>query len=415
LDNSRSHLTVYAVFVLILVVLAGLIYANYRFAAQNPGGNDFLARWMGANYWLVKGISPYDPSVSLATQQAIYGHPADPAKGEDKNHFVYPLNSMLFFGPFGLLDYTVARTLWMTVLELSLIGLAILSLRLFEWKTKPFEMAIFVLFSLTWYHGMRTIIIGQFSALNALIILIGIYLIIVKRDFGAGLLLSLTTAKPQMIFLLLPFLIIWAISVRRWELVWGIFTGSFVQLGLTLALLPDWPRQMILQILDYPTYTSIGSPLSIIAGAAPGIYRPINIFLHVVFIVYLLVEWYLALNKDESHFVWTVLLTLVITNLVAFRTATTNYVVLLPVLLYVFKTIQERWRIAGRIVTGFVLAVLWLGLWAIFLMTVKGNIEQPIMYLPLPFICLASLWWVRWWATQASMLPLELYLKKFPE
>jgi hypothetical protein len=408
-------LTVYAFFVLILVVLAGLIFANYRFATQNPGGNDFLARWMGANYWLVRGISPYDPSVSLATQQAIYGHPADPAKGEDKNHFVYPLNSMLFFGPFGLLDYTLARTLWMTVLELSLIGLAILSVRLFEWKTKPVEMAVFVLFSLTWYHGMRTIVIGQFSALNALLIFLGIYLVIQKRDFGAGLLLSLTTAKPQMIFLLLPFLIIWAISVRRWELMWGIFTGSFVQLGLTLALLPDWPRQMILQILDYPTYTSIGSPLSIIAGAAPGIYRPINLFLHGVFVIYLLVEWYLALNKDEPHFLWTVLLTLVITNLVAFRTATTNYVVLLPVLLYVFKFIQERWRIAGRIVTWIVLAALWLGLWAIFLMTVKGNIEQPIMYLPLPFICLAGLWWVRWWATHAPMLPLELYLKKFPE
>jgi hypothetical protein len=414
LDNSRSHLTVYAIFVLILVVLSGLVYANYRFVVQNPGGNDFLARWMGANYWLVKGISPYDPSVSLATQQAIYGHPADPAKGEDKNHFVYPLNSMLFFGPFGLLGYTLARTLWMTVLELSLIGLAILSLRMFEWKTKPFEMAVYVLFSLTWYHGMRTIIIGQFSALNSLIILLGIYLVLVKRDFGAGLLLSLATAKPQMVFLLLPFLIIWAISVRRWELVWGIITGSFVQLGLTLALLPDWPRQMIMQILDYPTYTSIGSPLSIIAGAAPGIYRQINLFLHAVFAIYLLVEWYLALKKDEHHFLWAVFLTLVITNLVAFRTATTNYVVLLPVLIYVFKIIQERWRIAGRIVTWFVLATLWLGLWAIFLVTVKGNIEQPIMYLPLPFICLAGLWWVRWWATQAPRLPLELYLKKFP-
>jgi hypothetical protein len=274
--------------------------------------------------------------------------------------------------------------------------------------------AIFVLFSLTWYHGMRTIIIGQFSALNALLIILGIYMIVQERDFGAGLLLSLTTAKPQMVFLLLPFLVIWAISVSRRELVWGILFGIFVQLGLTLALLPDWPRQMLMQMLDYPTYTTIGSPLSIIAGAAPGIYRPLNIFLHAVFIIYMLVEWYLAMKKEEAHFLWAAFLTLVITNLVAFRTATTNYVVLLPVLFYIFKFIQSRWPIAGSIVGWLALLALWVGLWALFLVTVNGNVEHPIMYLPVPFICLAGLWWVRWWATQAHRMPLELYLKKFP-
>lgn len=415
MDHGRTTLNLLIAALLVLITLAGLVYANSLFVVQNPGGNDFLARWMGARYWLVKGVSPYDPSVSLATQQAIYGHPADPTKGEDKNHFVYPLNAMIFFGPFGLLDYTLARTLWMTVLEVSLIGLAVLSLRLFDWKTKPILTAIFILFSLTWYHGMRTIIIGQFSALNALLIILGLYMVIEKHDFGGGLLLSLTTAKPQMVFLLLPFIILWAISVRRLEIMWGIFTGIFVQLGLTLSLLPDWPRQMLYQLLDYPTYTNIGSPLSIIAAAAPGIYRPFNLFLHLVFTVYLLVEWYLVLKKDDAHFLWAASLTLVITNLVAFRTATTNYVVLVPILFYVFKVAQERWRIAGSIFTWFILILLWAGLWALFLITVKGNVEQPIMYLPVPFLCLVGLWWVRWWATRAPRMPLELYLQKFAE
>jgi uncharacterized membrane protein len=128
----------------------------------------------------------------------------------------------------------------------------------------------------------------------------------------------------------------------------------------------------------------------------------------------MLVEWYLAFRKGESHFLWAAFLTLVITNLVAFRTATTNYVVLLPVLFYIFKFIQSRFRIAGSIVTWLLLIVLWAGLWTLFLVTVNGNIEHPIMYIPLPFICLAGLWWVRWWATQAPRMPLEAYLKKFP-
>jgi len=56
--------------ILILLVLfvvggvAGLTWMNYRFSVQNPGGNDFLARWMGARKWLMEGISPYDQRVS---------------------------------------------------------------------------------------------------------------------------------------------------------------------------------------------------------------------------------------------------------------------------------------------------------------------------------------------------------------
>ena len=116
----RSAFLFAALVLVSLLGLVGLTWANYRFSAQNPGGNDFLARWMGARKWLMEGISPYDEHVSLATQEMIYGHPADVSQGEDISHFVYPLTSMVFFGPFGLLDFLPARALWMTVLELSL-------------------------------------------------------------------------------------------------------------------------------------------------------------------------------------------------------------------------------------------------------------------------------------------------------
>ncbi len=60
---------------LIVGVLVGLSIANYRLALRAPGGNDFLARWVGANQWLVSGRNPYDPQVSLMTQIVIYGRP----------------------------------------------------------------------------------------------------------------------------------------------------------------------------------------------------------------------------------------------------------------------------------------------------------------------------------------------------
>ena len=409
MNNQRSILYFVIILLLAAVVLVGLTWANFRFATDNPGGNDFLARWTGAHFWLVEGLSPYDPQVSLEAQRMIYGRAAVPGRGEDVAHFVYPLHSMLFFGPFGLLDFTLARAIWMTVIQVSLIALAFVSLRLVEWKVSPIMAAALVIFTLLWYHGMRTVMVGQFAAVNALLIVLSLYLIRQNQDLGAGILLALSTTKPQMSFLIIPFVFLWAISVRRW----GILTSFLASLGLmlvaSLALIPDWPLQMIWQMLDYPSYTDIGSPLSIVASAAPGISSALSLVLNGLVIIYLIVEWVLAWGKDDRWFLWTALLTLVLTNLVAFRTATTNYVMLLPVLFLIFKVWDERWGVAGKVLMWVTLVGLAVGLWVLFLNTVDGNIEHPIMYLPLPIFCLIGLWWVRWWAVRPPRMLFEEY------
>jgi hypothetical protein len=392
---------------LICLVIAGLTYANLRFSNLYPGGNDFLARWNGARYWLVEGISPYDERVSLDTQQKIYGHAADPSKGEDKNHFVYPLPSMLFFGPFGLMDYQLARALWMTLVELSVFGLAVVAIRLADWSVPAWKVGILILFSLLWYHSLRSIVLGQFASINALLIALAILLIKTKQDFIAGLILSLSIAKPQMSFLILPYVLFWALSVKRWELWWGIISGLVIQFGTTLALLPDWPVQMLRQVLDYPSYTNTGSALSIIANAMPGVSRQVNLFLNVIFLGYLLIEWLISWRKDVRHFVWTALMTLIVTNLVVLRTATTNYLMLLPVLFFIFARWEERWHVAGQLFVWLTLIVFGVGEWILFLLTVQGNYEQPIMYLPLPFFCLVGLWWVRWWSVRPHRLMID--------
>jgi hypothetical protein len=409
--ESRKISLEVGLIILSIISTIGLIWVNGQFIERNPGGNDFLARWMGARYWLKEGISPYNDQVSLASQKMIYGHPARPAQGEDVAHFVYPLNSMLFFGPFGLLEYPLARTLWMTVLEVSLAGLAIASANLVEWKVSPAELAFLVLFSVLWYHGVRTIIVGQFAGLNALLITLGLLLIVNGQDTGAGFLLALSTAKPQMVFLLIPFVLLWAMSVRRRKIVLGFFAAFTSMIVISLFLIPQWPLQMLHQILDYPNYTSIGSPLSLLAGLAPGIEGALNWGFHLLAGGYLVLEWVWARGKDHRYFLWTALLTIVVTNLVAFRTATTNYVMMLPVLFFIFHLLEDRWPKIGRVAVWGWLFILFAGLWGLFMATVQGNTEHGIMYLPLPFFCLLGLWWVRWWAIHPPRLSLEEFGK----
>ncbi|MBL6982422.1 MAG: DUF2029 domain-containing protein [Anaerolineales bacterium] len=396
---------------LVLVALLGLVgltWANYRFSVQNPGGNDFLARWMGAHKWLLEGISPYDEQVSLATQEMIYGHPADVSKGEDINHFVYPLTSMIFFGPFGLLDYLLARALWMTLLELSLAGLAILSLKLVRWTISPVRVAVMILFSVLWYHGARTIIVGQFAGIEALLLIGALLLIYKEQDGFAGLLLALATTKPQMAYLIIPFVLIWAYSRQRFTIFSGFFgslAGIFV---VSLFFIPNWPIQMIWQIMEYPSYTErIGSLISILAGSIPGVSRQLGIILNIFFWGYLIVEWALAWGKDRNWFTWTALITMVLTNFMVSRTATTNYVMMLPAVFMIFKLLEYRWPKAGKGIVWVLFLLFFGGLWLLFFNTVQGNLEQPAMYLPLPLFCLFGLWWVRWWSIRPPLMPIE--------
>ncbi|MGB2896889.1 MAG: glycosyltransferase 87 family protein [Anaerolineales bacterium] len=391
----------------LIAFLIGLCVANYNFVSQSPGGNDFLARWTGAHYWLVEGISPYDEEVSLAAQMMIYGRAADPSKGEDIAHFVYPLPAMLFFGPFGFLPFAIARAIWMTILEICLVVLGLIGLRLARWSPDRYIKGFVILFSILWYHGARSVIIGQFAVIEAVLIAIALLAIQSELDEVAGIVLALTIAKPQMSFLIIPFVLIWAIRARRLKIV-GWFLGiTTILIAGSLMALPSWPLGWLGQLFSYPSYTDLGSPISILANLLPRGGSTVNLILTGLLSLYLLWEWILAAGKEDSWFQWAAAMTIVITNLIAFRTATTNFVGMLPALLIIFKTWEDRWGKGGVIASSLTLLGLSIGLWFLFLGTVQVNVESAVMYLPLPILTLVGLLWSRWWVISAARLPMR--------
>ncbi len=388
----------------VLIILIALTIANFRFSEELPGGNDFLGRWMGARFWVQEGISPYDPQVGRASQQLIYGRAVDREAGEDIQDFLYPFPAMIFFAPFGALPYTLARALWMTILEVSLPILALIGIAIADWKPRRAVLISLLLFSLLWYHGTRAVIIGQFAVIEALLMAGALLAVKRGRDPLAGILLGLSIAKPQMAVLLIPFVFLWAAYARRWTIVtWGIGTIAGL-LAVSVLLLPDWPIMWLQQLIEHPTYTVIGPPVEILADAFPSMSGVIALVLGGALLLYLFWEWAKAAGKPDRWFQWTAALTIVITNLVAFRTATTNYVVLLPALCLVFAVLADRWGTKGDVVILLLMAFILVGMWALFLATIEGNVEHPVMYLPLPILTLLGLWWARWWAIRAVRL-----------
>ena len=401
--NTKAYVTGFQFFILVgalAAVVAGLTWANYRYTRANPGCNDFITRCLGARLFLTEGLSPYSEEASREIQVMIFGRPARP--GEDLSYFVYPLYSVYVFAPFALVeDFALARAFWMTALEVSLFLMAGLSLYLTRWRVPLPLLAALLIFTALWYHSVRPLINGNPAIVVALFLTAALVAIQTKHDFMAGFLLALATIKPQMVVLVIPFILLWAGADGRRNLIWG-FLFSLLLLSLSVALIiPDWPLQNLRQIVAYPEYTLPGSPGAIFAQSLPGVGRQLGWALTILLTAVLIVEWRAAAGQDFRWFFWTAGLTLVVTNLIGIRTATANYIALYPVLILVLNAWNERWGRAGRWLALGTLALLFFGLWGLFLATVQPGdqpIQSPVMFFPLPIFLILCLYWVRWWA-----------------
>lgn len=396
---------------LFIVILLGLTWANRRFSIDNPGGNDFLSRWVGTRIFLIEGVSPYNEQVTTAVQNLAYGRPARP--NEDQILFVYPFYTIFLITPFALIpDYAMARALWMSILELSLVLNVIIMIRITRWKIPVWLLTILILFTMFWYHSVRPVINGNPSVLVALFISVTFLSIREELDALAGFLLAFSTIKPQMVILLIAFVILWAISRKRFTIIWS-FLGSMALLVVSgLILEPDWILQNIRQVISYPGYTLAGTPGAIFVEWLPGVGRQLGWLSTLIFTIILLWEWRAAWKMKFKWFLWTACLTLVLTNLIGIRTATANYIAMYPALILVFSLWDQRWGRNGQILVVVSMLFLLFSLWWLFINTlivVNQPIQHPIMFFPMPVLLLIGLYWVRWQATRSQRLFLDFH------
>jgi hypothetical protein len=364
---------------------------------------------VGTRALLVDGISPYSDEVALRIQQMVYGRPALP--GEHELRVVYPLYSELFFLPFAFIsDFNVARAAWMTLLEIGLVALAFLSLRLTNWKPGVLLLTAFLLFSIFWYHGLRPLINGNMVILVALLIAGGFLAIKTGRDELAGGLMALSTVKPNIVVLLIAFVLLWSVSTGRWRLVAWFFISLILLVAGAMIFIPDWPLQNLAEILRYPTYNPPGTPGQVFATWLPGAGSKLGSGITAFLAMLLLIEWYLARGKDFRWFLWTACLTMVASQWIGIQTDPGNFIILFVPLTLVFAVWAERWGVRGQPVILFLMLVLFAGLWALFLRTIVngGQPQQSlIMFFPLPSFLLIGLYWVRWWAIRPSILLID--------
>jgi hypothetical protein len=385
-----------------LALLGLLTWGNYRFAKASPGGNDFLVHWVGTRSLVLEGLNPYSDEVAGKIQTMAYGRLAKP--GEHELRVAYPLYSVIVFLPFALVgDFALARALWMTALEAGIIGLTLVSLRLARWRLNPILLVLLFLFSLFWYHGLRPLINGNAVVLVALMLAGGFLALRNGADELAGVLFAFSTIKPQVVVLVLLFIVFWAFSNGRRRVVWWM-VGTVFLLSLSAALfVPDWIVYNLREVIRYPSYNPPGSLQAAFQIWWPAWGKRVGWALTAWMALILLVEWWNNRHAEGRGFLWAASLTLVVSQWIGIQTDPGNFIVLFPALMLVLALLDERWKTAGWVMILVFLLLLFVGIWALFLNTVEYGsqpVQSPVLFIPLPAFLLLMLYWVRWWAVE---------------
>jgi hypothetical protein len=406
-QSKRFQRPLWQVGLVVLVALALVVAYTWafrsQFTSQVPGANDFFSRWAGTRLYLTRGWDPYGDQTSLWIQNAIWGHPAGP--DEDPSLFAYPFYTVFLVAPYALLgDYSWAQAAWQVTLQGTALAALILTLTYHRWWPRPVLLGALLFWMLGFYPTARSIILGQIGLLVFALTVWALWLVMrpdstpsPAKDGLAGVLLAITTVKPQMQFLIVPFVLLWALRERRWQIIAGFGLALAALLALSFALLPDWVGKWLAQVRLYPSYTPpavlfIFTREVLPLGAAAG---PVERGLGVVLVLYLLVEWWGVLSagneqKNEARLAWVVGLTLVITHLVAPRTATTHFVVFVFPLIAVLRDLSRRKPWGGWAALALMLMVT-AGMWWLFLGTLEGAQEHNLVHVPLPLLMLLLL------------------------
>lgn len=314
-------------------------------ANQRPRGNlsDLYPRWIGARELLLHGRNPYSAEVSREVQVGYYGRALDssrPNDPKDEQGFAYPvyvvfLLAPAIFLPFGVVQSTYVAALW------SISAASVWSwIKVLRWhppRTTVIALVILALGSFPFIQGIK---LQQLSLLVAGMLAASVATLIAGYFMLAGFLLALCTIKPQLVWLISLWLMVWAVTdwKRRQRFVWS-FTITMTSLLLGAELiLPGWLGLFWQALHSYHQYTHNQSILS-------WLFTPLWGNIAAVLLV-ALTAWLcrksLRASADSERFALSFSLVMSVTIVVIPTTALYNQFLLLPALLLLTRHSQPQ-------------------------------------------------------------------------
>jgi hypothetical protein len=378
-----------------VLFLAEVAAVRQFFASEVGGVADFHSRWYGARALLLEGRDPYSPEVT-AEIVAI----RDP-EGRQTNSFsfAFPLHVIFVFWPLTYLSYDWTQAFWMVTLQWVTFATAAAVMAMVRWRPSPLGLAGALTAAIIFYPAARTILLGQFTLHVTLFLALSLLALRRGQDGWAGVWLAATSIKPQMVIMVGLWMVLWALVQKRWDFLRGLVLGGLAMLLGSMIWLPRWPISFLEDIQRYAEVASGRNPIEVLIellwpgvgpdGLSAGYYLMGGLLLALTGLA-----WYWGLRKgqevgsEQERFEWVFFWTMAVSLLVLFQTGSTNQAVLFIPLALWFWQLLQRW---GRLPAIVAAVVVLFGPWLLFLETISGDYEHPMLLLPLPLLCLAVL------------------------
>jgi hypothetical protein len=381
-----------------LYYYAGLFIPRAREATAAKGlgngysfGNDFYQVWLASHECPRSGCDLYSPEMTREIQTGLYGRPLDPRLPSDfvdRRGFPYPAFTVLMFWPLAELPFTAVRILVLGLLSVVTVATVLLWLRALEWSVSPLWLVVTLLLTLCSYPVLEGLYAGQLGLVVGFLLSASILALQRGRWLFCGVLMGLTTIKPQVTLLVILYLLIWgSLDWRaRARFYTGLLSTTFALVGASLAVWPRWIQSWIHTILAYRSYTTpvlvseiLGSRLG--PGAKGLATSAVIVGLMIVAVLLAWRNRAAAADSPEFWFTLTILLSITVVALLPGQ-AVYDHVILLPGILLLarqWRSLRSNWvtTAATAIAAG---VVLWPWFAALGLIIVRPLLTHEQFY-----------------------------------
>lgn len=223
------------------------VVSLWKLAADNDylGKGDFLAYWSAARL-LRDGRDPYDPAAMEHTEREFTHASFDtPIMAEN------PPTVFVLTLPMAWLSFPAAKALWVVIDVAQLLAASLILIHLYPPSTPKALLALGLLWAL-FPQILVGILAGQVTYLVLLGLVSSLYLMKRGKWFWAGASLILTTIKPHMVVLAVPYILLYMAHRRKWQGWLGAFVAGGICLLILSAFRPSWPTDWMAFIFSAP-------------------------------------------------------------------------------------------------------------------------------------------------------------------
>lgn len=313
-----------------------------------PRGNlsDLYPRWLGARELLLHHRDPYSHEVTREIQAGYYGRPLDPAlpnDPKDEQGFAYPLYVVFLLAPSVNLPFSAVQAGFRWFLIVLTMATVPLWQRTLRWCTSLTTTAMLVLLVLGSFPALQGIKLQQLTLLVSGLMAVSAPLLVENHLALAGVLLAVATIKPQLVWPLAAWLLLWTFSDwrHRKNCLLGFGSTMAVLLAASEYALPGWIGRFKQAVVAYRQYTG-GAESVLDVLLTPVIGRAVALL---VVLGLAVLCWRLRrVPSDSPAFRFMLGLVLAVTVMILPKAAPYNQVLLIPGILLVAQYWQVFWQ-----------------------------------------------------------------------